>query len=95
MPDEPDFVAGTLVWCNEKRAEKDLQPLDRLPKGRRGDPGSCPCGTATGLLVEWRSYGITHDDMLDWPSLPLDVILFVEEFDAGRLPQYDIEIDRP
>jgi len=89
---EPAFVAETLKWCNEHRARRGLEPLKRLPKGKRGDSNSCPCGSATGLVV-----GPTLCWELLQPTgcrrfpLPTPVRLFVEHFDDGRLPQYDAE----
>lgn len=80
---EPSFVAETLAWCNEMRAAKGEPPLDELPKGRRGDPRSCPCGRATGMLVV-NSYSA----YLGQP-LPSPVLKFVRAFDNGLLPQYD------
>lgn len=85
--DEPSFVVETLAWCNERRAERDMEPLKRLPKGRRSDPESCPCGKATGLKVRVRTY---REGDSDTPlPLPVAVEDFVEAFDGGELPQYD------
>ncbi len=85
---EPGFVAETLAWCNERRAEKGMEPLDRLPKGDREDPASCPCGKATGLWVDNRTFGPTQS-LHQANPLPQEVIEFVEAFDGGDLPQYD------
>lgn len=91
---DPDFVAGTLAWCNEIRAEQGKEPLDRLPRGHVSDPASCPCGLATGMYVDADSY-IPKDQFpagSQWdenaPRLPTDVMLFVEAFDEIQLPQY-------
>jgi hypothetical protein len=89
---EPGFVAETLAWCNERRAEKGLEPLERLPRGQRFRPGSCPCGTASGLFVDKFFY---YDDgqHVYFPSaVPEAVTQFVHAFDAGELPQYDGEL---
>jgi hypothetical protein len=83
---EPAFVAATLAWCNEIRAGKGMEPLERLPKGARKNPMSCPCGAATGLYVKSYRYG---DDHLGALPLPNAVIEFVAAFDLGVLPQYD------
>ena len=80
MTKEPEYIAKTLAWCNRYRAKQGLEPLDRLPKGKRSDPRSCPCAEATGLVVT-KTYDI----------LPSYVITFVKLFDDGRLPQYDSE----
>lgn len=86
---EPEFVAGTLAWCNEMRAKKDRPPLDRLPKGTRDDPWTCPCGRATGLYVDRDRFGDDGDAGTPH-DLPGPVIDFVRAFDAGELPQYDV-----
>lgn len=49
--EDPAFVKGTLEWCNIRRAEQGKEPLDRLPKGFRQSPASCPCGAASGVIV--------------------------------------------
>lgn len=92
---EPSFVAETLAWCNEKRRERGMEPLERLPKGLRDDPRSCPCGKATGLVV-W-----TYEYSADWSpgmknfdaqTLPLAVTEFTVAFDRGELPQYNDDL---
>lgn len=85
---EPSYVAGTLAWCNEVRAENSLDPLDKLPKGERNDPRSCPCGKATGMHVDNETYGPSKETAYTY-RLPEDVISFVTAFDEGELPQYD------
>lgn len=84
---EPRYVAETLAWCNKRRKEQGQAALEALPKGRREDPKSCPCGKATGLdvlletamgLHPWRKY-----------TLPRSVRRFVKAFDRGDLPQYE------
>lgn len=87
---EPSFVAETLAWCNEMRATKGMEPLDVLPKGRRYDGASCPCGKATGLHVTTNAlYENTEGIPLLLGPIPKSVAVFVKSFDAGRLPQYD------
>jgi hypothetical protein len=93
---EPEFVAETLAWCNEMRAQDGLGPLDCLPKGLRNDPLSCPCGKATGLYVEHESFGPTRETKYT-NDLPDPVIRFVAAFDDGHLPRYDedaVEVGR-
>lgn len=90
--EDPPFVAGTLAWCNERRAEKGMDPLEQLPKGTRSDPNSCPCGKASGLFVGGLYWGETAEEAFyasigHW--LPRVVTDFVIAFDAGELPQYD------
>lgn len=87
---EPSCVAGTLAWCNARRKEKGQKPLDKLPKGKQGDPLSCPCGKATGLNVGSRYY--TEVPFTKYsPLAPVndDVYAFVRLFDRGKLPQYE------
>jgi len=91
QPEEPPCVAATLAWCNEMRAKYGRgEPLERLPKGKRKEPESCPCGKSTGLSVGPLSYGlIGKGSRLNLPEL---VSEFVREFDGGRLPQYDEDV---
>lgn len=87
---EPEFVAKTLNWCNDRRKEKGWTPLEHLPKGIRGNSSSCPCGKASGVKValwDWSSDG--------WKTvhkLPACVRQFVAAFDSKNLPQYDAEV---
>lgn len=86
---EPQYVAETLAWCNKRRAETGMKPLERLPKGQRGNARSCPCGAATGLYVHAASFRESRDpDAQRWP-IPRAVTEFVTAFDGGRLPQYE------
>src|SRR4051812_31828875 len=62
---EPAYVEATRQWCNERRAEKGMEPLEELPKGRMLDPGSCPCGLATGLRVGYRCYWLPDEERED------------------------------
>ncbi len=87
---EPAFVAETLAWCNERRAERGMEPLDRLPKGRRVDGRSCPCGSATGLHVAAVYYFDPSEGLEpEEHELPEAVCEFVKAFDECALPQYD------
>lgn len=86
---DPPFVAETLAWCNERRAEKNLEPLDRLPKGVRTDGRSCPCGKATGLYVYSSCYAPAEDPNNTIDDTPRPVQEFVAAFDNKELPQYD------
>lgn len=88
---EPSFVAETLKWCNERRAEKKLEPLDMLPKGKRRDGATCPCGAATGLFVNALSYGPDEHMAITGIPLPDPVCAFVHAFDEGQLPQYEVK----
>jgi hypothetical protein len=88
MDVEPGFVAETLAWCNSVRVERGLEPIDRLPKGLREEPQSCPCGRATGLWVDTRTFGTSMETYEAHP-LPRAVRSFVAAFDEGELPQYD------
>lgn len=85
------IIRGTLAWCNEKRALKQLPALVDLPIGSRGDPGSCPCGIATGLWVDYVAFAGTEDAWRRGAReiLPAAVQDFVDAFDNGRFPEYD------
>jgi hypothetical protein len=88
MTDYTAAILGTLAWCNERRAEKGLPPLDDLPRGARRDLLSCPCGKATGLRVTSATY--TDKTRRKPPKLlPSVVSDFIMAFDCGLLPQYD------
>lgn len=84
---EPTYVAETLAWCNERRVAQGKKPLKQLPKGKRHDGWSCPCGTATGLRVGTRRYW--KPDHLPSERVPAAVTEFVIAFDGGQLPQYE------
>lgn len=106
---EPQYVAETLGWCNDRRVEKGMEPLDRLPKGQRGNGSSCPCGKATGVHVGALTWGADYNDYVERNRsarlartyggedrtlpLPEPVRSFVSAFDAGHLPQYDIQAE--
>lgn len=85
--------AASLKWCNKQRQLKGMEPLTELPKGRRQDPISCPCGKATGLYVSSMcayhpivdNDGITSGKMIDW--LPPLVSRFVVLFDHRLIPE--------
>jgi hypothetical protein len=85
------LIDATLEWCNERRAEQGREPLTELPKGKREDPNSCPCGKATGLYVDFTTYvSLGEDGILDGKTggdLPHDVCEFVENFDNGFIPE--------
>lgn len=95
MNTEPGFVAETLRWCNEQRKAQGKRPLRKLPKGKRKDPMSCPCGKATGLSVNnYDAYpmlpsGRPSQSYKKRIVLPSAVKEFVREFDFGQLPQYE------
>lgn len=89
---QPELVAATLAWCNERRAEQGKEPLDKLPKGRRRDPKSCPCGKATELFVDFHTYQVEKNDGKAQP-LPREVAQFVYLFDSGGLPEYDSNLN--
>lgn len=89
MSDEPAFVAETLQWCNERRAEKGKKSLKKLPKGIRRDANSCPCGEATGLTVFADAYREQVDSYEGELPVPSCVTEFVQAFDGGQLPQYE------
>ncbi len=90
MKNEPEYVAGTLAWCNEIRKTKGKEPLQRLPKGKPMDGHSCPCGKATGVYVGAIGWAETEHDYnyKQHKYVPTCVMDFVAEFDMGRLPQY-------
>jgi hypothetical protein len=104
MMDKMDEIAkGTLNWCNERRAEKGLEPLDDLPKGKKYDGNTCPCGNACGYYVGYEKYFVrtcedsgTMEDPDEYPdrfsvvdSVPNCVKEFTRLFDNGGYPEYE------
>jgi hypothetical protein len=86
---EPQYVAQTLAWCNRKRAEQGKKSLTRLPKGRRGDGYSCPCGKAVGFWVGHEEFEYKEEHDISTEPVPRSVGRFVAAFDDGRFPQYE------
>lgn len=83
-------IKSCLAWCNEKRKEYGKEPLTDLPKGRIGDPRSCPCGTATGLYVSRTLYSPVDEygnRTGSFHTLPREVTRFIELFDEGSIPE--------
>lgn len=85
MYTDEELKEGTLKWCNEIRAETNKEPITELPKGKLGDPKTCPCGTATGTLVNLVTFRYHPDD--NAKPLPQVVIDFVNRFDGGYFPE--------
>lgn len=94
-----EIIAGTLDWCNEIRAKENKEPISRLPKGRAGDPMTCPCGRATGKWVTTNTFYDAKDtNEVDYASarnLPSIVRKFVHLLDSGALPQYELTRKNP
>src|SRR3954465_11467103 len=91
---EDKYTKATLEWCNERRAEKNQEPLDDLPKGKRGDPYTCPCGAATGLAVNFTvAHNMKSGAMSKSFELPSLVARFVNRFDKGQYPEYNVRRD--
>lgn len=88
---EPKYVSQTLNWCNSQRKKKKKQPLKRLLKGYRFDAYTCPCGSATGLIVGTVVYSEREQVSYEDYPLPEPVIRFVQAFDSGLLPQYELK----
>jgi hypothetical protein len=91
-----DVIRRTLEWCNRQRAAKGMAPLLDIPRGRKNEGASCPCGAATGLFVGLSTYWDYSGRLRGTPGQPLElpesVKAFVRLFDAGELPQY-LELD--
>ena len=87
---DPYYVKDVLRFCNKLRRKDGLKPLNKLPKGVKGDPFSCPCGKACNYAIyadsAERGYGT--GEVIVIPTSKA-VARFVEEFDAGKLPQYE------
>ena len=86
-----DFIKETLDWVNRERVACSIgEPLDDLPKGECGHAGRCPIAMA--LLADMvlpTAIWFEPGDLAHWP-LPAHVTQFIRAFDAGDLPQYDV-----
>ncbi len=80
-------VQKVVDWCNEHRKEKGLEPLEDLPLGIPGDAASCPCGTATGLRVNYHDVADAEGKIVE--RTPTAVHAFARAFDSGHYPQYE------
>lgn len=95
------LIAATLKWCNSMRRKRGKEPLKKLPKGRRWNGASCPCGKATGVFVARSGWSENKHDAT-WGvgisgKIPSKVSEFVAHFDEGRIPEYALpanEIER-
>lgn len=89
------MVTGTLDWCNKLREKQGKDSLSQLPKGRRRDGQSCPCGKACGGYVGLLSYWLNVDDwrqgVYEDGSVPEVVTEFITKFDDGEFPEYEEE----
>jgi hypothetical protein len=88
------LIRGTLAWCNEVRKARGKKPLKELPRGVRRDSASCPCGKACELHVY--ATGAFLEPPLSSGALalfpvPKVVREFIYAFDAGEIPEQDLE----
>jgi len=82
-----------LEWCNKIRTERGKEPLDALPKGKRNDGNSCPCGTATGIFVGcmgWAETKHNYDNHINSKRNVSAVAEFVPRFDSGEFPELEL-----
>ena len=88
---DPYYVKDVLRFCNKLRRKDGLKPLDKLPKGFRGDPRSCPCGKACHYAVYGDQAERINPATGKWEVVPVSkaVTRFVGAFDNGDLPQYE------
>ena len=81
---KPD-LADVLAEVNRLRAERDLPPLDEMPKGERFASFSCPLAHAVegqvGPMFMW-PFGAR--DSMGTPSL---FYAFARAFDKGEYPE--------
>lgn len=91
--DDP-ILQAVLDFCNEQRELDGRPTLAEIPAGKREDPASCPCGEGAGRYVLNETFVPTAADEnfpLRHKPLPRDVRTFVERFDNGEYPQFDID----
>lgn len=85
----PPDLADVLAEVNRLRAERDLPPLDAMPKGERQAAFSCPIAKACGKDGSasdrelWFD-GIGGTDRIATPRVIRD---FLDAFDAGLYPE--------
>lgn len=77
---------AALDWCNIQRGARGMEQLTELPKGKKADSASCPCGKATGLSVGTYTYSDRENDILGM-YLPIEVTRFVRAFDNNEFPE--------
>lgn len=91
-----DQMKELLEWINEVRTEiQKRDPIEKLPKGNKGFSQSCPIAQAlngeyTTAVGQWSGYTFVDgkEIMLELPSV---ASTFVQEFDYGHLPEFDLE----
>jgi hypothetical protein len=92
-------LAEVLAEVNRIRGERNMPPLNELPKGVPGNPDSCPIANALRNGSRARVYpapGPSDDDsgwfyFGDEPSRPLPSPLgrFARAFDRGAFPDFE------
>lgn len=94
--EKQECVKDTIAWCNTIRKSQGRPPILDLPRGKRGDGRSCPCGEAAGVIVGrmfYRPSNNTDESPFSEKDneLPVGVSNFTWLFDEGQFPQYDLE----
>lgn len=69
-------VAGTLEWVNMLRGERDLEPLDSLPNGKRYSSYRCPIARATKGVDDGSCRLPTHPRYGNADGYPTGVISY-------------------
>jgi hypothetical protein len=93
-PNLPD-LAEVLAEVNRLRAEREMEPLDEMPKGTHSG-WSCPLARAFGATDGETK--VVYADARGAVSVPGHLFgptwkfrMFVSAFDAGRYPELELE----
>ena len=83
-----------LAYCNEIRKEHDLEPLKKMQKGLKCEGTSCPIANTIrynsnlDVYVDNEIVSVNGQEY----DLPPGPRRFVDDFDEGKYPQYDLDI---
>lgn len=100
MTARPELDA-VLAWVNKTRAERGVEPILRLPKGIRRDPGRCPLALALGAYSvgpaesrEGVAYWESYEDLEEMEETPLAPYanVFALAFDDGKYPELEVRL---
>ena len=85
-----DLTTRVLAWCNERRAEKGLESLERMCSGVPGTIYQCPVARTIEGLASLNAYWLDRDPTSSPPpgETPDFVGAWIRLFDADELPEY-------
>ena len=71
---------GALRFCNARLREQKLPLIKKLPPGEAANPYNCPCGKATGCIVNYTHWRYDQTGSARTKGHPT---AFVTAFDAA------------